>query len=651
MTNIFLSFIGISISVSLIVIVLLLFSPMLNKRYAAKWKYLIWIFLALRLLVPYSGTGGQIAAGVLSLIHTQAAPGWEDQNIGRTDAAIPSGRLIVEVPAQMTAPMTTRHTLQSGQNHAGITMLDIFTFVWLAGCLIVMAVHFISYFHYKRQVMKKGTRIEYAQILSQISKLEHELHIRHTIQAVVYEKAQSPMMIGFLKPVLVLPGEQYTPEELYFILKHELVHLKRKDVYTKLLFVTANAIHWWNPFIWMMQKEAAVDMELSCDERVVFGSGYDVRKAYTETLLSMLHKQCGRKTVLSTQFYGGIKIMKKRFKNILQKNRKKNGAVIFISAVILTVIFGTLVGCTIAKEDTGRETGKKAEIQKEDMKKQDVKKGDVKNDNTKAENIKNANAATLTFLKEGVQEQKQAALVMGNGYSMYLPDGEWRQMDTDIWEAAANDQVLIWTAHFENQSVDAVAQTLADNGYEAVQNQNQKQKQMLKQEEEIIYHAELKEFENDSWGIFYCYPMEAEEGWGRELLVIADTFALSVEAGHEKDGSTDDAATYLGDKDCQAIKTIAEQFAAAYFDGDAAAIQTLLADTYEGEIDTYEKGSDVTVVVKGLSDTDEKKIANGRYVVSLEFRDNHQEDMLMYVTLEFVRQHGEWKIQFYGLEG
>lgn len=343
--------------------------------------------------------------------------------------------------------------------------------------------------------------------------------------------------------------------------------------------------------------------------------------------------------------------MKKRFKNILQKDRKKNGAVIFISAMILTVIFGTLVGCTIAKEDTGRETGKKAEIQKEDMKKQDVKKGDVKNDNTKAENIKNANAATLTFLKEGVQEQKQAALVMGNGYSMYLPDGEWRQMDTDIWEAAANDQVLIWTAHFENQSVDAVAQTLADNGYEAVQNQNQKQKQMLKQEEEIIYHAELKEFENDSWGIFYCYPMEAEEGWGRELLVIADTFALSVEAGHEKDGSTDDAATYLGDKDCQAIKTIAEQFAAAYFDGDAAAIQTLLADTYEGEIDTYEKGSDVTVVVKGLSDTDEKKIANGRYVVSLEFRDNHQEDMLMYVTLEFVRQHGEWKIQFYGLEG
>ena len=43
------------------------------------------------------------------------------------------------------------------------------------------------------------------------------------------------MIIGFFKPVLVLPKERYSPEELFFILKHELVHLKRGDVYFKLL--------------------------------------------------------------------------------------------------------------------------------------------------------------------------------------------------------------------------------------------------------------------------------------------------------------------------------------------------------------------------------------------------------------------------------
>ncbi len=55
MGNIFLSILGISVSIGLIVIGLIFLSPFLNKRYAAKWKYLIWIFLALRLLIPFSG--------------------------------------------------------------------------------------------------------------------------------------------------------------------------------------------------------------------------------------------------------------------------------------------------------------------------------------------------------------------------------------------------------------------------------------------------------------------------------------------------------------------------------------------------------------------------------------------------------------------
>ena len=59
MGNIFLSILGISVSIGLIVIGLIFLTPFLNKRYAAKWKYLIWIFLALRLLIPFSGANRQ----------------------------------------------------------------------------------------------------------------------------------------------------------------------------------------------------------------------------------------------------------------------------------------------------------------------------------------------------------------------------------------------------------------------------------------------------------------------------------------------------------------------------------------------------------------------------------------------------------------
>ena len=59
--------------------------------------------------------------------------------------------------------------------------------------------------------------------------------------------------------------------------------------------------------------------------------------------------------------------------------------------------------------------------------------------------------------------------------------------------------------------------------------------------------------------------------------------------------------------------------------------------------------SDLTV--KGLSEADEKKIDNGRCVVSLEFRDSSYEDMFLYLTFVFARQEDGWKIQSYGVEG
>ncbi len=301
MTSTFLFIVGVSVSVGLIIIVLISLTPFLNKRYAAKWKYLIWIFLALRLLVPFSGVNGQLIMDATQA-KNQTVSEKEEYADNPTDMTIPYRRIVVEIPAQMTTPIKA----QSEKNNTNITILDIVAFVWIIGSLIFISVHFISYFYYKWQLIRKGRILEDEHILDQMEKLKHELHIRRTIQVMEYDEAESPMIIGFFKSVVVLPKENYSSEELFFILKHELVHLKRKDVYFKLLFVIANSVHWFNPLIWIMQKEAIIDMELSCDERVTKDTSYAVRKAYTETLLSMLHKRCVRRTALTTQFYGAI---------------------------------------------------------------------------------------------------------------------------------------------------------------------------------------------------------------------------------------------------------------------------------------------------------------------------------------------------------
>lgn len=114
-------------------------------------------------------------------------------------------------------------------------MLDFVVSFGMAGSLIFLAVHVISYSHYRRQVLRKGKVIEDRDFFQQMLALKCELHISRTIRPVEYYKAETPMIIGFIMPILVLPEEQYTEEELFFILKHKLVHLKRGDVYFKML--------------------------------------------------------------------------------------------------------------------------------------------------------------------------------------------------------------------------------------------------------------------------------------------------------------------------------------------------------------------------------------------------------------------------------
>ena len=129
--------------------------------------------------------------------------------------------------------------------------------------------------------------------------------------------------------------------------------------------------------------------------------------------------------------------MKKRFENILIKKGKKNGIFVLTCTVILTIGLGTLVGCSAAKEDTT-----------------------ISPDNDILETT-----TMLSFVKEGEAEQKRACLAAGDGYYVYLPDGEWQQSGAAMWTAAANEQVRLWIARSGDRSIDSADQELADNGY------------------------------------------------------------------------------------------------------------------------------------------------------------------------------------------
>lgn len=327
MKDLFLTVTEISLSTGLVILVLLALSPLLNRRYAAKWKYGIWMLLALRLAVPLS-------------------------------LELPKKQIVLDVPQRVTAPIVIPQgppIVVTAPRPPQISLLDILAWVWLAGCIAFLLVHGISYVRYRRSVMRNCVEMKNEALNRHMEALCRELNIRRPIPILVCSEAASPMVLGFVRPLLIFPSGDYAGDTLFFVLKHELIHLKRRDVLGKLLLVLSNAIHWFNPLVYWMQREAVVDMELSCDERVVRGTGFESKRAYTETLLATLCRQYKKSTTFSTQFYGGKEIMKKRFKNILNRSKKRNGFLILAVVVMATLTLGLLIGCS-AQEPATLET-------------------------------------------------------------------------------------------------------------------------------------------------------------------------------------------------------------------------------------------------------------------------------------------------------
>lgn len=568
MSELFLTVLETSLSVSPIIVLMLFLSPLFDRRYAAKWSYLIWIFLAVRLLIPFDAEDGRAAMETLSKWKQQAAMQPVPQTIsedGQDDQEIlpepGTPRIVVRIPAQITAPFAA--------NKGRVTPLIVIAYVWAAGCAVYFTINIGSYLHYKRKVLKCGTVWKDRAALEQLIRIRRELKIQRNVTVVSFPEAGSPMLIGYLRPILIINGgvsdklstsESFSERELYFILKHELVHCKCGDLYVKFLFMAVCALHWFNPLVWLMQKNAAVTMELSCDEHVIKGMPSEQKKAYTETLLSTLHKGGARSAMLSTGFFEGKKVMKKRFLNILRKHRKKNGFYLLACIAILTLGMGTLVGCSVIGEKT--EAGETIPSDTNIVKMTDDLQIDKEgtdgvagaDDNAETEiesstgngvaglgsSAENSteDAITLTFMKEGMEEEKQAELVEEPEYMLYLPVGEWQKMETNMWQAVINENVRLWVSNLSDRQ--QAEQLLTNNGYLP------KDEGMEKEEDGMAYRVRLYEMEGEVFGVFYRYPEEAEEGWGRELPVIADTFTVVVPSGQSSENGTAGNAQILG---------------------------------------------------------------------------------------------------------
>ncbi|MDO4539667.1 MAG: M56 family metallopeptidase [Syntrophomonadaceae bacterium] len=349
MERLFLNLLEVSLAAGLVIAILLLLTPVINKRFAARWKYCLWLLIAVRLLVPFSISWADIplpsGMGQPSAFIIPVPDIGLNINMPRPTPTIDAATDATAPVAAVNQPVSTAAAAPLAAATLPLTLVEAAALIWLLGVFMMLLYQFMSYHLCRRQLLRWSYPVSDPDIKDARDELSVAMGIKKPVALCVSRRISSPMLIGFLRPVLLLPREDYDAAAAHFILKHELIHFKRRDVWYKLLLQAARAVHWFNPLVWLMLRGANADLERYCDDAVVAGAAMEERRRYNETILAAVQPQPYRQTALSTYFYGGMKGMKERFRNILHPGPRRRGIAAFCAVMLALALLGGMIAC------------------------------------------------------------------------------------------------------------------------------------------------------------------------------------------------------------------------------------------------------------------------------------------------------------------
>lgn len=309
-----------------LVILAVLLVRLLLRRLPKKYSYLLWSVVGIRMLFQI-----QLPArfSLLSLWHymTQQISGSQlltapkqltnmqkitDPQAGAQNLQ-PAGQLITGQTVTGAARGLSQAGAKagSGWDH----LLQICMLIWIAGMIVLLLYGILSYFKCRRMT------VQAVHMEGNIWECDH---------------LATPFVLGIVRSRIYIPFH-LSAEEKPYILAHETYHIRRGDPIVRLLAFVLLTFYWINPFVWIAYFLMIRDMEMSCDEAVLLQLGTQIKKAYSNSLLTFA---TGRKQVTFSPLAFGESGTSGRIKNILDfKKPKVWGSLLAILAVILAAVF------------------------------------------------------------------------------------------------------------------------------------------------------------------------------------------------------------------------------------------------------------------------------------------------------------------------
>ena len=327
---------SLSVSGALLLLLILGLKPLYKNKFSKRWQYYIWIVVALRLLLPFT-PDTTIIGSLFEKFDTTAITNEIPTN--------PNVPVPADTGNSKAEPIQTNREITTAAMREPVDKYICLFFIWSALALVLFVRKVTVYQGFIQYIKAGNKEVSDIKILNLLSDCEEKLKIKTRVELSCNPLIASPMLIGFFSPRIILPVREWEDKELSYIFVHELVHYKQGDMFYKWLIQIVVCAHWFNPFVYLLEKEVNKSCELSCDEKVISALDDDERREYGDTLISFLKADNTYKSSLaSVTLTEGAEQIKERLGAIMKfrKHSKMNLAITTVFTVAVCFCFLTI---------------------------------------------------------------------------------------------------------------------------------------------------------------------------------------------------------------------------------------------------------------------------------------------------------------------
>lgn len=263
------------LAVSVLIVLVLMMRRLVSRQFGAGVVYLLWAIPVVRFFLPPLSSPVSLLNIELARFFPGAAP--DAAAIAATVHTSPEtmDALLAAQPAFTAAPVSAvdaaPFAAASFPDEMWAMALMAGAAAWVAGSLYVAGRNILAHRSFMQTVEREAMPVS-ARMSDLVTRIAADTGLRRPPRIVASLISRGPFVTGLLHPVVVMPAwfeDDYTPVEARAALAHELMHVRRGDLWALQLSELFVAAMWFNPLAYIARDAFRTDQEAACDADVL----------------------------------------------------------------------------------------------------------------------------------------------------------------------------------------------------------------------------------------------------------------------------------------------------------------------------------------------------------------------------------------------